>query len=552
MNTKLMFVLVAALLLAAITGCGTQNVGSAGNPDREVARFSLNVWDESYVGSASAQDFTLNVEDQGESVLVDINVDNAQDLKALYFDMAYDPALYRPMVVEPTKAMGDKSNLLQMTYLQERGKLYHGQVIANYEWREGLSGDAMVAQVLFLKQPAVNSRSISAAGPPVAPSAATTLTGTAPDTLDWRYFNTGDYDQNSEVNIADLTPLGANLGASSAPDADFDVNTAMSAIDGDFNGELNIADLTPIGANFQASCGGGYNIYESLDPADAGATPSDPNGAGATLTGTIIFADATGTAADRKAFQYTIAAPTANAYYWVRPTNGSADGIRSNLVFGNVAEAPVLAITNPPASGSGTAVSPYVCDVTTDYTFTLTDPTDGDVSGDAGTTWVVSIPASGILTAGSPTTFNFDDAFEGDISISATYNAKPSNPSAIHLRIVGVNPGGDLEINPDPADADWPAQSPADPPSGHDNPYYVLPNDDAVEFSFVADDTVGAGGAAVDVATLTWTAFPAPFLVTWVTEGTFTSNMFTNCYILAQDAVPQDSNKVYVERHDLP
>jgi hypothetical protein len=108
MNTRTWFVLSAIFLLLAASACGTQNMGAADNPNREAARFSLNVWDESYVGGASAQNFTVRTEDQGDSVLVDVNVAGAQDLKALYFDLAYDPAVYRPMVVEPTKAMGDR------------------------------------------------------------------------------------------------------------------------------------------------------------------------------------------------------------------------------------------------------------------------------------------------------------------------------------------------------------------------------------------------------------------------------------------------------------
>ena len=64
--------------------------------------------------------------------------------------------------------------------------------------------------------------------------------------LSWGYRSVGDYDQNSEVNIADLTPIGLNLGKSEAAT---DWPRARLA-DGDGNGLITIADVTPIGANY--------------------------------------------------------------------------------------------------------------------------------------------------------------------------------------------------------------------------------------------------------------------------------------------------------------
>ncbi|MCH7472045.1 hypothetical protein IIA79_03730 [bacterium] len=74
--------------------------------------------------------------------------------------------------------------------------------------------------------------------------------------LEWSYVNVGDYDQNGEVNIADLTPIGQHFGATSA-DAGWE--TAQLA-DGDANNEVNIADVTPIGQNFLTQVVG-YRVY---------------------------------------------------------------------------------------------------------------------------------------------------------------------------------------------------------------------------------------------------------------------------------------------------
>lgn len=63
--------------------------------------------------------------------------------------------------------------------------------------------------------------------------------------LHWTFSNTGDYDQNGEVAVGDITPLGMNFGASSASP----VWTLKQVADGDGNGEVNLADLSPIGSN---------------------------------------------------------------------------------------------------------------------------------------------------------------------------------------------------------------------------------------------------------------------------------------------------------------
>jgi len=61
--------------------------------------------------------------------------------------------------------------------------------------------------------------------------------------LRWSYKNTGDYDQNSESNISDLTPIGLHFGKNPAA-ADW---LRASVADGDLNREVNISDITPIG-----------------------------------------------------------------------------------------------------------------------------------------------------------------------------------------------------------------------------------------------------------------------------------------------------------------
>ena len=147
-------------------------------------------------------------------------------------------------------------------------------------------------------------------------------------TLSWSFINLGDYDQNGEVNISDLTPLGLNFGLTGL----FAYNTALSVVDGDGNGEINIADVTPIGQHFRYTVVH-YAVYASADQADYPATADAPNGAGARLLGTVAFSSATGSpATDRLRFTFTISDPVDGEYYWVRPSDGTTEGAPSALL----------------------------------------------------------------------------------------------------------------------------------------------------------------------------------------------------------------------------
>ena len=93
--------------------------------------------------------------------------------------------------------------------------------------------------------------------------------------LSWFYANTGDYDQNGQVTIADLTPIGQNFEESNPEGGAWPAANLLAQVDGDSNGVINISDITPIGQNLQNSVLGGYNIYASEDEADV---PDEDNG----------------------------------------------------------------------------------------------------------------------------------------------------------------------------------------------------------------------------------------------------------------------------------
>jgi hypothetical protein len=112
--------------------------------------------------------------------------------------------------------------------------------------------------------------------------------------LDWSYQNRADYDQNSEVNIADLTPLSTRLGESTL---DGNLDEQDRVLDGDGNTEVNIADITPLGVNF-LNLVSGYRIY--------GADGTDPETAQTDLLLTVPFSESSVVANSRRSFSASL------------------------------------------------------------------------------------------------------------------------------------------------------------------------------------------------------------------------------------------------------
>jgi hypothetical protein len=540
---------VIGMLIVLGLSCSTSNVGELNSPQRGTSGFSLNVLNDSFIDGSSAKNFDLTIDEYDQHVVVNVNVTDATDLKALYFEMTYDASSFRPMTVEPAEAMGKNSDLLKLQVFQDPGKLTYGQVLTNWQYRPGFSGNGMIASVEFKRTPAVVTRRVSV--PPNTPSSKTIAEwNSSTNTLSWYYYNTGDYNQNSKVDIGDLTPLGANFGASAgAPPAKFPVGTVLSVVDANNDGLINIQDLAPIGINWAKTAQGGYNVYHSLDSADIPLLPADPSNP-ATFMQNVAFNTAVGTPADRKRFGIVIAAPVANDYYWVRPNDVAGgtgvDGTPSQAAGGPPA-ALTLTLTNPPASGDGSAATPYLADITTDYVFQVMDAGSNNVS--LTVTYLLSAGGAGSIAAGSAT-LNITDAYTGTFSVQATDGTDVSN--LLWLQIGA--PGGDLDIYADPADTDWNAPVTG---TGTEADPYVLDSADLTKiYSLLADDDAavhGVSGNPIAVNSLTWDGFP-PFVGTWTEAGSFQANQFTSGYVFAQQAGPPvlNSNDVWVEIHLLP
>ncbi|MEP0813894.1 MAG: hypothetical protein HRF49_04420, partial [bacterium] len=81
--------------------------------------------------------------------------------------------------------------------------------------------------------------------------------------LSWTYANKGDYNQDGEVGISDVTPIALNFGALTNDGTN---DEAERVVDGSGSGEVGIDDVTPIALNYLAVVQS-YTI-EFLPPGD--------------------------------------------------------------------------------------------------------------------------------------------------------------------------------------------------------------------------------------------------------------------------------------------
>nr|MDQ3024058.1 hypothetical protein [bacterium] len=517
MRAKVILTLLVVTALGVLTGCSTTgNQGNlplpAGDSSAQASSFKLDVLPGSYIDGSSAAGYELSIEDFGQDVVVSVKVDDAQNLKALYFNLDYNPEQYRPMTASPTELLGEQGDQLSLTSLKDRGTVVYGQVLANYEWRPGYTGDGIVAQVMFREEatPAL-PRSVSNV-PTDNPSASELLYDETNATaeLRWDYGHRGDYNQDGLATINDLTPLGAALGQIVAP-ASFPRADKLSQVDGNGDGAITVAELTPLGAAINVNSGiTGYNVYCTTDdtkiPTD-NTTPSDP----ADRVGQVLMGDKQGNVStDRVFFTFDLATTPAGAFYWVRPyqnTDGN-EGTPSN-VAGSGVVAPSLTLQAPPAVGDGSSGTPYEVSPGQSYDLILTDPTDGDVSTSVDTTYTTDDPAH-VTFAGN--TVTFDAGTTGNFTVTGKY--KGINSNVLNFTIGGGG-GTGLVISPlDDTAAPWdavPNVSDANVGTTSDDAYILhdstfnpdVDTDGVYDLAFplkVEDDL----GADLDETAMTW------------------------------------------------
>lgn len=154
--------------------------------------------------------------------------------------------------------------------------------------------------------------------------------------LRWSYKNTGDYDQNSETNISDLTPIGRHFNKTPASG---DWNQASTA-DGDLNHEVNISDITPIGRCFRQT------VTEYWVEFNASGAP----GSVFEHRDSVSFDQGEPNANDWLTFDHTLSLGQ-SGYYRVVPYYFEERGIPGTPVYFALNQAPDAVLTADPQAG---------------------------------------------------------------------------------------------------------------------------------------------------------------------------------------------------------
>lgn len=434
------FILLALFAALCASCSGGMTTGAVTD---EAQRFSLTVLPESYSLGGSAET-TLSTRPEAGGLAVDV-VASAADLKAFYFDLDYDESQWHPVSVEQNLDAVDES--LEIAVTSDPGTVSAGQVLTYPDAVAGFSGELTLATVHFAPGAALGVR--SASNVPTKDGSKPVLAIDAAGVLSWSYANIGDYDQNREVNAADLTPIAVKFHQTTGTGDPFDYATATSVIDGDSNGEINIADITPIAANFH-NLVNTYAVYRSQDPADYPTT----NGEAPKLApiDSVPFEDGAGTPTQvRLTFTFDASAvggdDPANIF-WVRPVdldgnNGSPSNQVNPLAPANVA--PVISDfvsdTDPVASGADANLTVTASDADGDTLAYSYATTLGTVDATGTSTTVFHAPTVAVPTDVT-ITVTVDDGQGHTPTKTLTVTVNPEPVSEVHISFTPVAEGG--------------------------------------------------------------------------------------------------------------
>jgi hypothetical protein len=305
-----------AWLIAAscVWGCSADG---AGVPAGRHAAFDVQPLPGTIAAAEPCISLVAVAQDRRINVAVHVSGDC---LKALCFAVSYDQTRWHFAGISPGPAFG--TDALTLTADPAPGMVHCGLVLPRFDELSGFSGNSTAAVLTF--EPGPPAQQVKSFSAQHAETGVSWDAGS--NSLRWGYGVQGDYDQNGEVGIADITPLGRYFG-DVGPFASADVR---GVIDGDGNGELNISDLTPLGINFGLHCEG-YGVYfaQSEQNLPLAGVADDHN----LLRATTALSQASGPAAtQRLEFSSPFGAAAPNGWVWVRPLLAAGVGPPSNVL----------------------------------------------------------------------------------------------------------------------------------------------------------------------------------------------------------------------------
>ena len=346
-NYRLILSACCLLLASCSSGSGIDSPGPTGaeSPAQAstIALSGLSLLDGSLLDESASQRISVRWSHQAGAPLATIIADEVHELKALYFELEHDPDLASASLQGGPWAGGDS---LQLALTPAAGRTQAGIVLLDPDNAAGFSGSGVLAELTFCAASGSVAKTSSKA--PLSELNRIDFSY-APDlTLCyWFYQNQGDYDQNGEVNISDLTPLAIHFGKAAAGGS-FAFSSVESVVDGDGNGLINISDITPIGVNFGNRVTD-FNIYGG-PLSNYPQSPAEPSSAAQLAS--KPFTEHSGVAGQDRLFFTTptqVPLPPTSGI-WLRPADGPEEGIPSDISgFGN--QSPVAHISVSSSAG---------------------------------------------------------------------------------------------------------------------------------------------------------------------------------------------------------
>jgi len=311
----------AATLLSAclLAGCG-----GGGGPEQGAA-FSLTVLKESMVAGGKAAGFQLMEAPTTTGMAVNVCVQGAAGLKAMLYELHYDPTRWHPVSATQTGLLGqaDKGasgppQVAEVALLTQRKAVHHGFVLVHPQDCHGYSGDGVLARVVFEPGAHQPPRTGQFWTPPAGyGSKAYVLRPNAE--ASWGYSLPGDYNQDTLVTLADVIPVAVHFGDTRLdPDKPWPEAAIGGVIDGDGNYAVNLADIVPIAVNFGKHVSE-FRVYASDHLDDDFPTADDPKADAVPVATTSVTAMLGNPTTERTYFRLTLPNMSYSAYYWVRP-----------------------------------------------------------------------------------------------------------------------------------------------------------------------------------------------------------------------------------------
>jgi len=159
-------------------------------------------------------------------------------------------------------------------------------------------------------------------------------------TCRWTYRNQGDYNNDSQVALSDLMPLGAHFGRQSG-DPDW---VAARTADGDGNGQVLLTDVTPIGQNFLSTVDG-YSLEVSNTP--------DPQGTWEDVAEVPFSASVVPPVGGPRQFNYELDSPEVGRHYRVVPYDGTEEGAAGEPCLYSGAQEPLFEVSGACRDAAG-------------------------------------------------------------------------------------------------------------------------------------------------------------------------------------------------------